>query len=193
MKTTLLLCAVLLSVVGATSAVSFASSSSTSTVSADPISRRPIIQNPLIDYVGHLEVTAEVKTLREQRRLTETDFLKRSREAGAVLLDARSAPMFARLHIDGAVNLDFTEFTESSLAKIIPTKDTPIFIYCNNNFLGSRVAMVTKVARASLNISTFLALTEYGYTNVYELGPLLHVKTTTLPLVGTETSEKELR
>jgi hypothetical protein len=50
------------------------------------------------------------------------------------------------------------------------------------------VAFADKRAPASLNISTYIALATYGYTNVYELGPLLDVRTTTLPFAGTEVS-----
>ncbi|MBC8040850.1 MAG: rhodanese-like domain-containing protein [Opitutaceae bacterium] len=144
------------------------------------------IPNPLIDYAGHRETVQRVESLRESRRLSEADFLAKSREAGTVVLDARSGPMFALLHLEGAVNLSFPDFTEAALAKVIPTKDTRVLIYCNNNFLGSPRAMATKVISTSLNISTYVALTSYGYTNVYELGPLLDVKKTVLPLAGSE-------
>ena len=43
-----------------------------------------------------------------------------------------------------------------------------------------------KAAPASLNISTYIALATYGYTNIYELGPLLDVATTKLPFEGAE-------
>jgi len=49
------------------------------------------------------------------------------------------------------------------------------------------VSFPSKAPGASLNISTFVNLTTYGYTNVYELGPLVDVKTTKLPFEGTET------
>jgi hypothetical protein len=39
---------------------------------------------------------------------------------------------------------------------------------------------------ASLNISTFIALATYDYTNLYELGPLLDVATTRLRFEGSE-------
>lgn len=149
-------------------------------------SKAPSIFNPLIDYVGHRETVQRVEPLRESRRLSEADFLAKAREADTVVLDARSGPMFERLHVEGAVNLSFPDFTEEALAKVIPTKDTRVLIYCNNNFLGSPRAMASKVASTSLNISTYVALTSYGYTNVYELGPLLNVKTTVLPLAGSE-------
>lgn len=142
--------------------------------------------NPLIDYTAFRDAVQRVEPIRAQCRLTEAEFLAKMREAGAVLFDARSGPMFARLHIEGAVNLTFPDFTEDRLAKIIPTKDTLVLIYCNNNFLGSPVAMASKIAPASLNVSTYVTLHSYGYTNIYELGPLLDVKTTMLPLAGSE-------
>jgi hypothetical protein len=146
------------------------------------------IANPLIDYPAHRETVKRVEALRESRRLSETDFLTRAREAGTIVLDARSDAMFRRLHVQGAVNLSFPDFTADALSAVIPAKGTPVLIYCNNNFLGSPVAMASKIPSTSLNISTYVALTSYGYTNVYELGPLLDVKTTLLPLVGTETA-----
>jgi phage shock protein E len=149
-------------------------------------SKTSSIPNPLIDYAGHRETVQRVESLRESRRLSEADFLSKSREAGTVVLDARSGPMFALLHLEGAVNLSFPDFTEAALAKVIPTKDSRVLIYCNNNFLGSPTAMITKAAPASLNISTYVALASYGYTNIYELGPLLDLKKTALPLAGTE-------
>jgi hypothetical protein len=42
------------------------------------------------------------------------------------------------------------------------------------------------MATASLNLSTYISLYTYGYRNVYELGPLLDVKTTKLELVKSE-------
>lgn len=45
-----------------------------------------------------------------------------------------------------------------------------ILIYCNNNFLNAESPFPTKLARASLNLSTFIALYSYGYRNIWELG-----------------------
>ncbi|HSI09230.1 MAG TPA: rhodanese-like domain-containing protein [Rariglobus sp.] len=149
------------------------------------------LANPLIDYTAYRQAVQRVEPIREKRRLTEAEFQAKMREPGVVLFDARSGPMFARLHIEGAVNLTFPDFTEERLAKIIPTKDTLVLIYCNNNFLGSPVAMASKIAPASLNVSTYVTLNSYGYTNIYELGPLLDVKKTVLPLAGTEAASHE--
>jgi hypothetical protein len=148
------------------------------------------IPNPLIDYKGFRQVAAAVQPVRAERRVTEERFLELAAVPGAVVLDARSADKYALRHIRGAVSLPFTDFTEEALARVIPTKTTPVLIYCNNNFQGARVSFADKRPAASLNISTYIALATYGYTNVYELGPLLDVKTTKLPFEGSEVSPK---
>src|SRR5262245_1917498 len=135
----------------------------------------PGIPNPAIDMQAHIRLTEEAARMREGRRLSEEEFLWMSQEPGTVILDARSAAMFDLLHVRGAVNLSYPDFTAESLARVIPSKETRILIYCNNNFLGSRAFMM-KVAPASLNLSTFATLHMYGYDNVYELGPLVAIE-----------------
>ena len=105
-------------------------------------------------------------------------------EANTIVLDTRSAAKFALLHVKGAVHLNFSEITTDSLAKLIPTKDTRILIYCNNNFDNAPVAFRSKSPGMALNIPTFITLHAYGYENIYELGPLLDVKKTRISLVG---------
>ena len=144
------------------------------------------IPNERIDFQGFMVVAQNAKNTRESRRLTEAAFMKMAAESGTIVLDARSADKFSLRHIKGAISLPFTDFTEGTLAKAIPAKTTRVLIYCNNNFLGSPAAFASKIATASLNISTFITLQTYGYSNVYELGPLLDVRTTKLPFAGTE-------
>ena len=144
------------------------------------------IPNQLIDYAQFQKIARDVQPIREKRRVTEEQFAALAGEPGAVVLDARSADKYALRHIRGAVSLPFTDFTAESLAKVIPEKTTRVLIYCNNNFRGAPRSFASKAAPASLNISTYIALATYGYTNIYELGPLLDVATTTLPFEGTE-------
>ena len=146
------------------------------------------VPNPLIDYPGYLRIARAAESLREKRRLTEDQFLSFAAQPGTIILDARSESKFKLRHIKGAVNLPFTEFTDKSLAQAIPAKSTRVLIYCNNNFLGSPVAFATKAPAASLNISTYSTLATYGYTNIYELGPLIEISTTKLPFQGEEVS-----
>jgi hypothetical protein len=145
--------------------------------------KKPAISNPNIDMQGYLKVASEAAEYRESRRLTEDDFIRMSREPGTVVLDARSREKYETLHIKGAINLSFPDITVESLNRVLPDKDTPILIYCNNNFVGEQQAFPTKMVTASLNLSTYIALYTYGYRNVYELGPLLDIKKSKLEFV----------
>jgi hypothetical protein len=172
MKTYLILCSVVLLV----------------STSAQAQNQQAQLANPLINYPAFLRNAEQVESIRNSRRLTEAQFLKMMSEPGVVLLDARSAGKFKLRHLKGAVNLSLPDFTAAELKKIIPRKDTKVLIYCNNNFVGSPVAFAEKRASASLNISTFVTLHTYGYTNIYELGPLLDVKTAKVLFEGEEVS-----
>ena len=147
------------------------------------------IPNQLIDYSAFLNNAEKVKAVRESRRLTEDQFLQALSEPGVVVLDARSVAKFKLRHLRGALNLSLPDFTAAELAKLIPSTNTKILIYCNNNFLGSTGAFPAKAPAASLNIATYVNLAIYGYTNVYELGPLINVKTSKLPFEGDEVSK----
>jgi phage shock protein E len=131
--------------------------------------------NALIDYDGFARSVAEVRQLREARRIPEAQFMRMAAEPGTVVLDARSERLFRLRHVKGAVNLSFPEFTEETLARSIPAKDTRVLIYCNNNFTGAPESMPTKAVSSALNLSTFVSLHAYGYRNVYELGPAVDV------------------
>jgi hypothetical protein len=143
------------------------------------------IPNPSIDMKGFLKVAAKAAKHREARRLTEDEFIRMSREPGVVILDARSKQKYDELHIDGAVNLSFPDITIESLARMFPDKNVTLLIYCNNNFTNT-AAFPSKRPDASLNISTYISLYTYGYRNIYELGPLLDIRTTRLALVPVE-------
>jgi 3-mercaptopyruvate sulfurtransferase SseA len=144
------------------------------------------IPNRLIDYNGFKNIVVSSTKERESKRLTEKEFIQSMSEKGTVVLDARSASKFALRHVKGAINLQFTDFTAETLASVIPAKTSKILIYCNNNFEGSPVAFAGKAPAASLNLSTYTSLRAYGYTNVFELGPLLDIHTTAIPFEGAE-------
>ena len=139
------------------------------------------IKNPAIDYGEFARLTLELAPVREKNRISEAEFLKMSAEPGTVVFDARSTDKFERIHVKGALHLAFTDFTEEALQKVIPDKNTRILIYCNNNFDKDPFGFARKTAEVALNIQTFINLHAYGYKNVFELGPLLDVKTTKIP------------
>ena len=140
--------------------------------------------NPAIDMDGYLRVSREAAEHRETRRLSEEEFIRMSRESGTVILDARSRERFDELHVKGALNLSFPDIAIDSLAAALPDKNTRILIYCNNNFANAEGPFPVKIARASLNLSTYIALYSYGYRNVYELAPLIDLKASKLPFVS---------
>ena len=142
--------------------------------------------NPLIDYDAFAANVQAVRTLRESRCISEAEFIRMAREPGTVVLDARSERLYAMRHVAGAVNLSFPEFTEATLARAIPTRETRILIYCNNNFTGAPESLPTKAVSSALNVSTFVSLYAYGYRNVYELAPALDVAQAKLRFAGSE-------
>jgi hypothetical protein len=152
--------------------------------------RKAAITNPAIDMPGYLRAASEAAEHRESRRLSEEDFIRMSREPGTVILDARSREKYDELHIKGAISLSFPDITVDSLNAALPDKTTRILIYCNNNFVGEQKAFPTKIAVASLNLSTYISLYSYGYRNVYELGPLLDIKSSKLEFVAAGPGEK---
>jgi phage shock protein E len=143
------------------------------------------IPNRLIDYNAFLTGAAEVGHLRAEHRLTEDQFIQMSSLPDTVVLDARSSEKYAQLHICGAKHLSFPDITADTLARVIPSKATRVLIYCNNNFLNAPGAFPDKVQAAALNIHTFNTLHSYGYTNVYELGPLIDIRRSKLVFEGT--------
>lgn len=142
------------------------------------------IINPAIDDAAYLRAVGDALGHRARRRLSEAEFIRMSREPGTIVLDARSKAKFDELHVEGAINLAFPDIAVESLAEALPDRSATILIYCNNNFSGSPGAFPSKLPSASLNLSTYVALYDYGYRNVYELGPLIDVAATSIAFEG---------
>lgn len=132
--------------------------------------------SPDIDYGGFAELTIALNEVRSQRLLDREAFFALASDERTLLLDTRSAAAFKAGHIEGAVNLPFSDFTEASLSEVIgEDSDRPILIYCNNNFSDNVAPVISKKAPLALNIPTFINLHGYGYTNVWELGGIMSV------------------
>jgi hypothetical protein len=138
------------------------------------------VANPGIDVAGYLRVSRQALDHRETHRLSESDFIRMSREPGTIVLDARSRQKYDELHIKGAINLSFPDIAIGSLKDTLPDKEVRVLIYCNNNFRNAEEAFPSKLPSASLNIPTYIALYDYGYRNVYELGPQLDIDASSL-------------
>lgn len=155
------------------------------------------------DFKG---LVAQVEAHRAERLVDLDTFLKMSQEEGTIILDSRSDFRFERIHVHGAKHLAFTDFTQDSLARVIPDFDTRVLIYCNNNFNGNETDFPTKVAlprpisnktaarqfaaqakplMMALNIPTYVNLYGYGYRNVYELHELVDVSDPRIAFEGT--------
>jgi hypothetical protein len=140
-----------------------------------------------VDFDAYEKLIAEVKNHRKDRLINVEAFIRMSKENNAIILDTRSDSMFRNKHIKGAVHLNFSDFTQSNLAKIIPDNQTTVLIYCNNNFEGDEINFASKVWKPkpaekskqqltlALNIPTYINLYGYGYRNVYELSELVNV------------------
>lgn len=143
------------------------------------------------DFKG---LVAEVEPHRASRLVDLDTFLTMSKQPGVIILDTRSTLRYKRIHVKGAKHLSFTDFTQNNLRTVIPSFDTTILIYCNNNFAGNQIDFATKLARPqprdalsvqlaaqekplmmALNIPTYINLYGYGYRNVYELDELVNV------------------
>ena len=142
--------------------------------------RKPKIANPNIDMQGYLKAASEAAEYRESRRLTEDEFIRLSKEPETIVLDARSKEKYDELHVKRAINLSFPDIAIESLKKTIPDKKARILIYCNNNFRNAQGPFPSKLPSASLNISTYIALYNYGYRNVYELRETLELSASKL-------------
>ena len=162
-------------------------------VTATPLAAKeataaPVAEATEIDFDGFEKLTGDVSTIRAQRLVTLEQFNALAAQGDTLVLDTRSADAYARGHIDGAVNLPFSDFTDEKLAEVIG-KDTnrTILIYCNNNFSDNVAPIMLKRAPLALNIPTFINLVGYRYSNVWELGDTVSVSD--VAWVGTDADE----
>ncbi|UUV21448.1 rhodanese-like domain-containing protein [Paenimyroides aestuarii] len=151
----------------------------------------------LVNYDDYKGLIAQVEDHRTERLIDFNTFLKMSKEENVVILDTRSTFRYNLKHIEGAVHLSFSDFTQQALQALIPDPKTKILIYCNNNFEGDQVNFASKVAGSNskapadtqpltlaLNIPTYVNLYGYGYRNVYELDELVNINDPRLKLEG---------
>jgi hypothetical protein len=131
------------------------------------------LSNPNVDYGGFEKLTAEIGEYRAGRLIQIDTFNLYSQDESTIILDTRSKAAYDEIHIAGAVHLNFSDFTAAKLAKVIPSMNTRILIYCNNNIESTKGSLMNKSKPLALNIPTFINLCGYGYTNVYELSDYL--------------------
>lgn len=159
-----------------------------------------------VSFQDYKALVAAVEPHRASRLIDLDQFLKMSKEPGVIVLDSRSTFRFDRIHLKGAKHLSFSDFTQDNLAKAIPSFDTKILIYCNNNFDGNQTDFASKIANPrpkantaiatqlasqdkprmmALNVPTYINLYGYGYHNVYELNELVKIDDPRITFEGT--------
>ena len=112
------------------------------------------LQNAAIGYVCQLPPAVSVAPTAQ--RLIGNLLAHKLVEEGAILLDVRSAEEYEQGHIEGALNLLYTDVLDNA-EDMFPDKNTPIVVYCS---AGKRSTQAQ------------ITLTGLGYKNVYNLGPM---------------------
>ena len=167
---------------------------------SDEVNADPQEASSVCDSARFLDFANKAEELRKVRRISAEDFARMASEPNTLVLDARGRTAFENLHVKGAVNLPYTDFSEASLARTIPDKSTRILIYCRNNLVSIRVGLNDNFANkssrrpdlelepekgraAGLNIPTYITLYIYGYRNVWELKPAVDPNNTQIKFV----------
>ncbi len=106
----------------------------------------PAYPSAKVSYTDFKELVDTVEAHRASRLVDLDTFLEMTKDPNTIVLDTRSAYRYGRIHVDGAKHLNFSDFNQGSLAEVIPSPETRVLIYCNNNFDGNPIDFVTKVA-----------------------------------------------
>jgi Rhodanese-like domain len=166
-----------------------------------------------VDFDAFETLTHEVNVYRKDRLINFETFKKYAESKGTIVLDTRSKAMFDRKHIKGAINLNFSDFTQDNLDQILLSEDTIILIYCNNNIDDDPILFTSKMVlpkkliwnknaalhddnaglTLALNVPTFINLYGYGYKNVYELSELVSVNDNRIEFEGTDVLDNQIR
>lgn len=94
--------------------------------------------------------------------LTLSDFVAlRVAEPSLVVLDIRGAEAYGQRHIKGARSLPLTEMTEHTLPQVLPDKNAPVVLVCEESFAPTR--------RLSMTLQAWPVLKANGYTRLYRL------------------------
>ncbi|MFT6338759.1 MAG: hypothetical protein ACJATI_005536 [Halioglobus sp.] len=154
-----------------------------------------------VSYSDYENIVKEVKPIRKLRLINYDQLIDLQKKENVILLDTRSKNKYQQKHLKGAINLPFTEFTQSNLRNLIPDIKTRIIIYCNNNFDGDSILFASKTftpdqigklslamqkdsIMLALNIPTYINLHGYKYQNIYELNELINISDDRLKLEG---------
>ena len=87
-----------------------------------------------VDFEQFMELADEVQGHRQKHLVSFKTFKTMALDSNTVILDTRSKEMYDKQHIKGAIHLNFSDFNVWSLKDLIPSTETRVLIYCNNNF-----------------------------------------------------------
>lgn len=79
-------------------------------------------------------------------------------EADCMILDVREEEEYVTGHAEGAVLFPVDEINEDSAGEVIPSKDTPLLVYCRSG------------KRSDMAVCTLCRL---GYRRIYNIGSLV--------------------
>ncbi|HAE38786.1 MAG TPA: rhodanese-like domain-containing protein [Candidatus Riflebacteria bacterium] len=82
------------------------------------------------------------------------------KDAGAVIIDVRSAEEYADGHVEDAINVPLDQLGEK-IASVAPDRQQALLVYCLS---GTRSALARRILRGR------------QYTNVYNLGSIYRAK-----------------
>jgi rhodanese-related sulfurtransferase len=80
------------------------------------------------------------------------------KEAKLVVIDARIPEEYKEAAIEGAVNVVNTDVSPDTMAKAVPTKSTPVLIYCNGLKCGRAADAVEKAVKLGYSDIYYYAL-----------------------------------
>lgn len=175
----------------------------------DNTSASTIYQKANVDFDYFEKVSSDAKQQRASRLINFSTFKTYSNQPNTIILDTRSKRMYDKMHVKGAIHINFSDFTQDYLAEMIPDTNTRILIYCNNNFAQEPIFNMSFASKAyvppvdysnqlgvnisniqpytlALNIPTYINLYGYHYRNVYELNELVYSTNPLLELEGTD-------
>ncbi|MEM5565853.1 rhodanese-like domain-containing protein [Psychroserpens sp. AS72] len=165
--------------------------------------QKPNFPKAKVSYSDFEDLVNVVKDHRAKRLISFEEFSEKSKNPNVIILDTRSKDMYDKKHVKGALHLNFSDFSQSNLAKLIPDTNTTILIYCNNNFDGDEVHFMSKTLllppseedkkktlSLALNIPTYINLYGYGYKNVYELDELISILDQRIVYEGTTINQE---
>lgn len=115
-----------------------------------------IVSFILLALLSSVSVANEETSPTTIRGATTTDVFstKQLFDADVIFIDVRNDQQWSNGHIPNALHIHIKEFTQQSLGNSIPTKDTPIVIYCAD----SRCQDSAKACRLAI---------KWGFTKVF--------------------------